>query len=502
MLHSRVYAQKTPDKPAYIMAKDGEITTYRQLEENCNRCTRLFRDIGLFPKDHIAVLMENNSHYLEVITAAQVAGLCYTTISTHLKTSEIEYIINDCQAKCFITSKSMADVASDLLGRIPAAEHRFMVGGVIDGYDSYEDKTDGYPITPIPECIEGIDILYSSGTTGRPKGIIQTHEDLALGTVDSGTKVLIEINGLNAETVYLSPAPLYHAAPLRFCMLTLRMGGTAVVMDRFDAAAALALIEKYSITHSQWVPTMFIRMLKLGQEERNHYDLSSMKKAIHAAAPCPVPVKEQMIDWWGPILFEYYSGTEGNTLTAIDSEEWLLHKGSVGRCYIGNLHILDDDGNELPQGESGGIYVEGGNSFEYHNDSEKTSIAHNEKGWSTIGDVGYLDKEGYLFLTDRKSNMIISGGVNIYPQETENVLAMHPKVFDVAVIGMPDEDFGEAVKAVVQPVKMDETGSQFEEELISYCRERLSGIKCPKHVEFVSSLPRTPTGKLVKRLLK
>ncbi len=502
MLHSRVYARTTPDKPAYIMAKNGAVTTYRQLEENSNRCARLFRDLGLSPKDHIAILLENNSRFLEIATAAQVAGLCYTTISTHFKTNEIEYIINDCEAKCLITSKYLADVASALLDKNPAIEHRLMVGGVIEGYDSYEDRTRDYPVTPIPECIEGYDMLYSSGTTGQPKGINLNQKEMLFGTIDPAVKLQIEMHGLNAETVYLSPAPLYHAAPLRFCMWVLRMGGTVVIMERFDAFTALSLIEKYRITHSQWVPTMFIRMLKLGEEERNRYDMSSMKKAIHAAAPCPVPVKEQMIDWWGPILFEYYSGTEGITVTFIDSEEWLLHRGSVGRCYIGMLHILDDDGNELPQGEPGEIYVEGGHSFEYHNDSEKTSNAYNEKGWGTLGDMGYLDKDGYLFLTDRKSNLIISGGVNIYPQETENVLSMHPKVFDVAVIGVPDEDFGEAVKAVVQPVHMDQAGSQLEEELILYCREKLSSIKCPRQVEFVESLPRTPTGKLVKRFLK
>ncbi len=275
-----------------------------------------------------------------------------------------------------------------------------------------------------------------------------------------------------------------------------------MVMERFDAVTALSLIEQYRITHSQWVPTMFIRMLKLPNVQRNQFDMSSLKRAIHAAAPCPVPVKEQMIDWWGQIIFEYYSGTEGITLTFIDSEEWIHHKGSVGRCYLGTLHILDDTGNELPIGEPGVIYVEDGHPFEYHNDADKTADAHNKKGWSTLGDMGYLDEEGYLYLTDRKSNLIISGGVNIYPQETENVLTMHPKVFDVAVIGVPDEDFGEAVKAVVQPTDMDHAGPRLAEELIAYCREKLSNIKCPKHVEFVDSLPRTPTGKLVKRYLK
>lgn len=502
MFHSRFHAEKTPEKPAYIMADTGQIITYRQLEERTNQYSHYFRKIGLNIKDSICILMENNDHFLSIANAAVVAGLYFTTISRYLKSSEIEYIINDSEAKIVLTSYAMKDTVSDLIHNCPNVKHWIMVGGKIDGFLSSEEEILNCPKTPIPECIQGRDMLYSSGTTGRPKGVVSTTEDLSFSELHPSSEVLINLCKISEETVYLSPAPLYHAAPLRFCLLTLRMGGTAIIMGKYDSLLALSLIEKYKVTHSQWVPTMFVRMLKLPEEDRLKYDLSSHKVAIHAAAPCPVEVKEKMIEWWGPILFEYYSGTEGNTFIFITSEEWLTHKGSVGKCYVGILHILDEEENELTLGEPGAIFVEDGNTFEYHNDPEKTIGSRTSKGWNTMGDVGYMDEEGYLYLTDRKANMIISGGVNVYPQETENILTMHPKVMDVAVFGIPNEDFGEEVKAVVQPMNMADAGPELEEELMAYCLEHLSKIKCPKSIDFKKELPRTPTGKLLKRLLK
>jgi len=275
-----------------------------------------------------------------------------------------------------------------------------------------------------------------------------------------------------------------------------------VVMEQFDAREALKLIEQYRVTHSQWVPTMFVRMLKLPEEERARYDLSSLQVAVHAAAPCPIPVKEQMIAWWGPVIHEYYAGTEGNGFCVIDSEQWLAHKGSVGRPLNATLHILDEEFRDLPPGREGAIYFESNVEFEYHNAPEKTVESRSPQGYTTLGDVGYVDEEGWLYLTDRKAHMIISGGVNIYPQETENALITHPKVTDVAVIGVPNEDFGEEVKAVVQPANMEEAGPELAQQLIDYCRKRISAIKCPRSVDFVEELPRHPTGKLYKRLLK
>jgi acyl-CoA synthetase (AMP-forming)/AMP-acid ligase II len=308
--------------------------------------------------------------------------------------------------------------------------------------------------------------------------------------------------GASADSIYLSPAPNYHAAPLRFIMSMLRLGATCVVMEKFDAIQALQLIERHRVTHSQWVPTMFVRMMKLSEEERARFDVSSLTCAIHAAAPCPVPIKQQLIEWWGPIVHEYYAGTEANGFTAINSEEWLAHKGSVGRPLRGEVHIVGEDGSELPLGEPGAIYFGGGGTFEYHNDPEKTAQSYNEQGWSTLGDIGYLDEEGYLYLTDRTANMIISGGVNIYPQEAENLLVTHPKVVDAAVFGVPNPDFGEEVKAVVQLAPGCEAGPELERELITYCEAQLARLKCPRSIDFERELPRHPNGKLYKRLLK
>lgn len=402
----------------------------------------------------------------------------------------------------FITSQAKSEFALKLIKLMPNVATRVMVGEAIDGYISYEEKIAQFPDTPIEDQMAGQDMLYSSGTTGRPKGVKMVYEPLPYGEITDGGKAVLALFRLTEETVYLSPAPLYHAAPLRFCLLTLYAGGTVIVMERFDALKSLELIEKYKATHSQWVPTMFIRMLKLPEEERNKYDISSMKVAIHAAAPIPIPVKENMISWWGPVLFEYYAGTEGNGLTFITSDQWQLHKGSVGRALLGKAHILDEKGNELPLGEPGVIYFSDGQEFEYYDDPEKTAASRSPQGWSTLNDIGYLDKEGFLYLTDRKHNMIISGGVNIYPQETENILVMHPKVMDAAVIGIPNNDYGEEVKAIIQPRDMADSGPSLEQELISYCRSKLSKIKCPVSIDFEAELPRTPTGKLLKRFLK
>ncbi len=501
-MHPYIHARTTPDKPAYIMANTGETVTYGQLDARSNQGAQLFRRLGLKAGDSIALQMDNNARYFEICWAAQRAGLIYTAMSSRLTAEEAEYILNDCGAKVFIASVSQQKQALELRSRMPKVSHRFAVGGAIDGYRSWEETVAAEPATPIADQRAGRDMLYSSGTTGRPKGVKTELVDEAIDAQTSLLQLSQKLYGLSADTIYLSPAPLYHAAPLRFNMTVMRMGGTCVIMEHFDAEQALALIQKHRITHSQWVPTMFVRMLKLPEAARKKYDTSSLKIAIHAAAPCPVQVKEQMIAWWGPILFEYYAGTEGNGFVACGSQEWLSHKGTVGRALLGELHILGEDGREQPVGEPGTIYFANGPVFEYHNDSKKTAESRTPAGWSTLGDVGYVDAEGYLYLTDRKAHMIISGGVNIYPQEAENLLVTHPKVADVAVIGVPNEDFGEEVKAVVQPVTMAEAGPELAEELIAFCRQHLSPIKCPRTVDFEAELPRHPTGKLYKRLIK
>jgi long-chain acyl-CoA synthetase len=501
-MYPAVYARETPEKAALVMATTGEVVTYRALDERSNRCAQLLWDAGLRPGDGIALFLENHPRFFEIAWAAQRSGLYYTAVSSRLTAPEVEYIVDDCGARVFFTSYARREVAEALKDRLPRVGRRLMLSGTIPGYAPYEECIAAYPGLPLNLELEGCDLLYSSGTTGRPKGVKPPLTGQPAGAVPPILRLVTQLYGAGSDTVYLSPAPLYHAAPLRFNLSVQRLGGTCVVMEHFDALEALRLIERFRVTFSQWVPTMFVRMLKLPEAERSAFNLSSHRAAVHAAAPCPVEVKERMIAWWGPILHEYYGGTEGNGLTALDSKEWLSHRGSVGKPVLGEVHIIGEDGRELPVGETGMVYFAYGPSFEYHNDPEKTLSARNEKGWTTLGDIGYVDQDGYVYLTDRKAHMIISGGVNIYPQEAENVLITHPKVADVAVIGVPNEDFGEEVKAVVQPVDMADAGPALARELMEYCRQRLSDLKCPRSVDFEQELPRHPTGKLYKRLLK
>ncbi|MFT4824536.1 MAG: acyl-CoA synthetase (AMP-forming)/AMP-acid ligase II [Halioglobus sp.] len=495
-------ALQQPDQAAYIMAASGDVVSYEQLNDRSRQTSQLFRFLGLQVGDHIAFYMENNARFLEICVAASRSGLFYTAISSRLTASEAAYIVNDCGARLFISSLSKAGVAVQLLGSMPKVERCLMVGGVVQGYDSYEDARDAMPVATIADEEAGADMLYSSGTTGKPKGVkialpgSKVGEEIGTGAL---TKALYSFSD---DMVYLSPAPLYHAAPLRFNMATLLFGGTSVIMEEFNEEHALSLIQKHRITHSQWVPTMFVKMLKLPETVRKKYDTSSLKVAIHAAAPCPIQIKEQMIDWWGPVIHEYYAGSEGNGLCAINSQEWLAHRGSVGRAILGVVHICDDNGEEVAAGEAGTIYFADGPVFAYHNDPEKTKESMHTKGWTTLGDVGRVDAEGFLYLTDRKAFMIISGGVNIYPQEAENRLIMHPKVADVAVFGVPNEDFGEEVKGVVQPMDWADVGPEFEAELLAFCQQELTKIKCPRSIDFDPELPRHPTGKLYKRLLR
>jgi acyl-CoA synthetase (AMP-forming)/AMP-acid ligase II len=507
-MYPGIFAATNPDRPAVIQADTGEVTTYGQLHDKAVRLSNVLRDAGFVPGDHIALCMENNSRYLEVIWGCHYAGLVYTACSSRLTKAEITYIINDCAAKGFITSKYKADQAQDILNDIPNVHLRLMIGGTIPGYDSYESTVDNASSKEPENMIDGTDMLYSSGTTGMPKGITRPFPATPLGTAAGLSQLLtVGLYGFSDAMVYLSPAPLYHAAPLRFNMSVHGIGGTTVVMEHFDAEDYLKYAEKYKATHTQVVPTMFIRMLKLDEAVRNSYDVSSLKVAIHAAAPCPIATKHAMINWWGPIIHEYYAGTEGNGFVYCNSDMWLAHPGTVGTAIQGIIHICDEEGNEQPSGESGTVFFESEAIFEYHNDPEKTKASRDPKGrgWSTLGDVGYLDADNFLYLTDRKAFMIISGGVNIYPQEAENVLVNHPKVVDVAVFGVPNDDFGEEVKAVVQPVSMPATpeeAASLAKELIAYCREQLADIKCPRSVDFREELPRHPTGKLYKRLLK
>jgi long-chain acyl-CoA synthetase len=446
--------------------------------------------------------MDNTARYYEVLWAAQRSGLRFTAISSKLTAGEVEYIVKDCEAKALVCSKGVADVALPLAPLIPGVKH-FMVDGAEGPYASFEEARSQFPETPIADEGQGGAMLYSSGTTGRPKGVKRavtgdTPIDAANGLAMMGQMLY----GWTPDSVYLSPAPLYHAAPLGWSMAVQALGGTVVVMERFDPEDALRLIEQHKVTTAQWVPTHFVRMLKLPEDVRAKYDVSSLIQVFHAAAPCPVPIKEQMIAWWGPIISEYYAGTEGNGFTAINSEQWLAHKGSVGRSLNAELKICDEDGEPLPPRSEGVVYFANGGQFEYHNDPKKTAESRNKHGWTTLGDVGWVDEEGYLYLTDRKSFMIISGGVNIYPQEIENLLITHPKVADVAVVGGPHEEMGEEVIAVIQPADWADAGDALAAELSAFARANLSHVKAPRKIDFMEELPRHQTGKLYKRLIR
>ena len=509
-MHPSHFARSLPDKPALIMAGSGVSISYRALEERSNQVAHLLRRLGLAAGDHIAILLENHPRFFEICFGAHRAGIIYTAISTRLTVGEAAYIVENCEAKVLISSQAMGDIAQQLLPHTGALKARLMLDGVAagceTGYSAFEAAMADCPVTPISDETAGADMLYSSGTTGRPKGVFVPPEFPEIDANGPLINICAKLYGMDAASVYLSPAPLYHAAPLRFSMTAMRLGGTCVVMEHFDAEDFLRQVERHQVTHTQLVPTMFVRMLKLPPEVRAPYDVSSLKIAIHAAAPCPVPVKQQMIAWWGPVLWEYYAGTEGNGMTMVNSPDWLAHPGTVGRAVIGQLRICDEAGVPVANGTPGTIYFAEGRPYSYHNDPEKTASSRHAQGWTTLGDVGYVDDEGYLYLTDRKAHMIISGGVNIYPQEAENLLITHPKVLDCAVIGVPNDEFGEEVKAVVQPRDMrDVAGAlapQLEAELIAFCRASLSPIKCPRSIDFEMELPRHPTGKLYKRLLR
>ncbi|MGG7566203.1 acyl-CoA synthetase [Rhodovulum sp. DZ06] len=500
MLHPSHHAAVTPDKPAYIMAGSGETITYAELDRISMKGAQALRRLGVGPGDNIALMMENRREFMEIVWAAHRAGVIYTAISRYLGPAEAGYILRDCGAKAFIVSAADADKAAAIRAEAPDAAC-LTVGGAVEGFRRWEDAVAEAPATPPADECAGEDMLYSSGTTGRPKGILRGWEKRPVDWAMPVVPVLVDgLFGLSQDSTYLCPAPLYHAAPLRFTLRAASLGATCVIMEKFDPEGALRAIETHRVTHAQFVPTHFVRMLKLPEAARAGVDLSSLQKALHAAAPCPAEVKEAMIDWWGPILEEYYAGTEANGITYATAAEWLAHRGTVGRSLLGEIRILGPDGSELPRGETGGVYFDSGIDFEYRGDPDKTAEAFARPGCSTLGDIGYLDEDGFVHLTDRAAFTIISGGVNVYPQETEDLLIAHPEVMDAAVFGIPDEDLGEAVHAVVQPKGVPRDG--LAEELRDWLRARLSHVKVPKAIELRAELPRTETGKLMKKLLK
>ena len=511
-MYAGQYASLNPDRPVFIMAASGESVSYAEFEARTNRLAHLMRARGLKRLDHYSIFMENNARYLESCGAGERSGLYYTCVNSFLTPDELAYILNNSESQVLITSQGKLEIAIKALPQCPRISLCLVVDGsrtalptavgscqVLD----FAQATAGLPATPIADEWLGTAMLYSSGTTGRPKGIVRPLSE------DPPSKPLALFHFLNKlwryreDMVYLSPAPLYHSAPQAAVGLTVRNGGTVIIMEHFDPEQYLALVAKYRVTHSQLVPTMFSRMLKLPESVRTGYDLSTLEIAVHAAAPCPVQVKEQMIQWWGPIIHEYYGATEGLGFTACDSTEWMAHRGSVGRVLLGDLHILDENMQPAPKGTSGEIWFKTASPFDYFNDPQRTTESRSSDGsMSTVGDVGYVDDDGFLYLTDRSTFMIISGGVNIYPQECENLLITHPKVADAAVFGVPNTDLGEEVKAVVQAMPGVAINDELAQELISFCQEHLAKLKCPRSVDFIDAMPRLPTGKLYKKPLR
>ncbi|MFI4933235.1 MAG: acyl-CoA synthetase [Caulobacterales bacterium] len=501
-MHPSEHAKTHPNKPAYIMASSGETVTFAELEARSNQGAHLLRSLGVQAGDSVAIFMENTARYYEVLWAAQRAGVRFTCISSKLTVGEAAYIVGDCEAKVLVASASLAGVAREIAALAPGVKV-YVTDADAPPFERWETARAAFQETPIADEVAGGAMLYSSGTTGRPKGVKRAMDLTApIGGPNPLAMLGMGLYGWTPDSVYLSPAPLYHAAPLGWSMAMQALGGTVVVMERFDAEDALRFIEKYKVTTAQWVPTHFVRMLKLPAEAREKYDVSSLKSVFHAAAPCPVPVKEAMMAWWGPIIHEYYAGTEGNGFCIIGPEEWLAKKGSVGKALNSQVMICGEEGEVLGTRQEGLVYFAGGGQFEYHNDPAKTAESRHAQGWTTLGDVGWLDEDGYLYLTDRKSFMIISGGVNIYPQEIENLLIGHPKVADVAVVGAPHEEMGEEVVAVIQPADWSEAGDELAAELSAYARANLSHVKTPRRIDFMAELPRHPTGKLYKRLIR
>jgi long-chain acyl-CoA synthetase len=497
------HASTAAASPALLLA-DGDIISFGDLYAGSQRVAAILHEAGLRRGDGVALVLPNRPEFFEITWACQLSGLYYTAVNTHFTPDEVAYVIDDSDAKAVFVDASEASGA-DLAAHVRAVNARvgvhLAIGANLPGWRSYDDALGA--AGDAPPLSDGSEMLYSSGTTGRPKAVRRSLPTDGNGSWAQAVleMALIHKYGMDRSSVYLSPAPLYHAAGVNYTMAVHRVGAASILMRKFDAEAVLRLIETHRVTHAQFVPTMFVRMLKLPDAVRRKYDVSSLRCVIHAAAPCPVAVKHRMMEWFGPIIHEYYGGTEGFAGTTIEPEEWLAHPGSVGKPFS-PVHVVGDDGLELPVGESGELFFEGGPEFEYFKDPAKTASVYNDRGWRSLGDMGYVDADGYLYLTDRSTFMIVSGGVNIYPQEAENLLVMHPKLVDAAVFGVPNDEFGEEVKAVVQPVEGVTPGPDLEAELIAYCRAHLAGYKCPRTVEFEPELPRDPNGKLYKRRIR
>jgi long-chain acyl-CoA synthetase len=492
------HAQRQPQVPAVITQFGNR--TFGELNQQANRLVRALRDAGIGDGDSIAVVIRNRPEFIEALTAANRSGIRFTPINFHLKAEEIGYIVDNCEAKAFIAEASLGAVPTEALRSAPNVRLALAVGGELEGFDSYDAVIDRYSAADIDDASLGNLMLYTSGTTGRPKGVYRETREPAAPEWEGS------LAGYRpGRDVNLCTGPAYHAAPLLINIITpLVSGVTVVMMERWDAEETLRLIHEHRVTHTHMVATMFHRLLQLPEETRSNYDTSSMRLIIHGAAPCPVHVKRSMIEWFGPIVWEYYAATEGGGGFIVGSQEWLKKPGTVGRPGPEfDNRILDDDGNEVPTGTVGTIYMRAPaqGRFQYFKDEKKTASSYRGEHF-TLGDMGYFDEDGYLFLTGRSAELIISGGVNIYPQEVDNELLKHPAVLDVCTIGAPNEEWGEEVKSVVQLRPGYEPSAELSADLMAWARERLANFKCPRSIDYSSDLPRLPSGKIQRRLVR
>ncbi|HEY3653375.1 MAG TPA: AMP-binding protein [Steroidobacteraceae bacterium] len=494
-MHPGTFAKTNPSHAA-IVTDEGRRVTYGDLDARANQVSRYLESLGIGYGDRVAILLPNGVEFLEAAWGAHRLGCYYATLNHHLLVPEISYILADCAATVLFTSLQLGDPAR-FFKDAPALKTVIVVGGDAPGCIPYS-VIEHFSGAPLEENLDGGVMLYSSGTTGRPKGIVIPRPRVEISP-PFPLRSMFERLSMDENSVYMTPAPLYHAAPSAWSMSTHRVGATLVLMTQFDATRALQLIAGCRVTHAQFVPTMFTRMLQLPEAVRSSFNLGSLRAVIHSAAPCPASVKRAMIEWWGPIIWEFYGASEGHGATMLNSEEWMSHPGSVGKPIFGEPHIVAEDGTEAPPNVIGDIYFRGGLPFKYHGDVDKTREAYNERGWARVGDRGYLDKDGFLYLADRSNDMIISGGVNIYPRDAEDALALHPLVSDVAVIGVPNAEFGEEVKALIvlnDPQTANPVTAQL---LIAHCREQIAHFKCPRSIDFVAEVPRGPNGKLYRR---
>ncbi|MDQ8732793.1 AMP-binding protein [Bradyrhizobium sp. LHD-71] len=499
----RDWARREPNRRA-VKEVNGATTSFAELERLANRFAHLLRHAGLRRGDHVAAVLGNGPHILALAWASYRAGLYFTPVANTLSPGEMSYVVANSQAGAVIADQRYAAAAQNLPQAQNSAHHFYALGSAISSYQPLEPVLASMPDAPIADESPGTIMLYSSGTTGAPKGIwrpLPTIEQIGDGPPPFA-RDLISLFDIRNDDRYLSTAPLYHAAPLRWSLAVIAAGGSAVLMGKFDAELALSLLGQEGITVSQWVPTMFHRMLALPEARRKAFRAPRHRAAYHAAAPISVPLKRAMIDWWGPIIQEYYGGSESVGLCSISTEEWLRKPGSVGRSRKGMIHILNERYEEQPTGLPGTIFFSGATSFQYFGEPEKTASRTSPQGYQTFGDIGFVDGDGYLYLSDRLDDMIISGGVNIYPQEIEQALDKAPGVAEAGVVGMKDAEFGERPIAFVRLMDTAADRDKLRAELFTYCREQLGRTKQPKEIRLIDVLPRSEAGKLLRRTLR